>query len=71
MTEGIATLGAAFYPKRVIVRLSDFRSNDYADLVDGQRYGQMEENPMLGFRSAGRYVSDSFSATVSRWSVKQ
>jgi pyruvate,water dikinase len=60
LTEGIATLGAAFYPKRVIVRLSDFKSNEYANLVGGERYEPEEENPMLGFRGAGRYVADSF-----------
>ncbi|PZT60296.1 phosphoenolpyruvate synthase, partial [Escherichia coli] len=60
LEEGIATLGAAFYPKRVIVRLSDFKSNEYANLVGGERYEPDEENPMLGFRGAGRYVSDSF-----------
>ncbi|MFS2223661.1 phosphoenolpyruvate synthase [Pantoea sp. B65] len=60
LTEGIATLGAAFSPKRVIVRLSDFKSNEYANLVGGDRYEPEEENPMLGFRGAGRYVSDSF-----------
>ncbi len=60
LTEGIATLGAAFYPKRVIVRLSDFKSNEYANLVGGERYEPHEENPMLGFRGAGRYVAESF-----------
>ncbi len=60
LTEGIATLGAAFYPKRVIVRLSDFKSNEYANLVGGERYEPEEENPMLGFRGASRYISDSF-----------
>ncbi|MBF4642243.1 phosphoenolpyruvate synthase [Cronobacter sakazakii] len=60
LTEGIATLGAAFWPKRVIVRLSDFKSNEYANLVGGERYEPHEENPMLGFRGAGRYVADSF-----------
>ena len=60
LTEGISTLGAAFYPKRVIVRLSDFKSNEYANLVGGKRYEPEEENPMLGFRGAGRYVADSF-----------
>lgn len=60
LTEGIATLAAAFYPKRVIVRLSDFKSNEYANLVGGERYEPEEENPMLGFRGAGRYVADSF-----------
>ncbi|PLR41572.1 phosphoenolpyruvate synthase [Chimaeribacter californicus] len=60
LTEGIATLGAAFWPKRVIVRLSDFKSNEYANLVGGEKYEPHEENPMLGFRGAGRYVSESF-----------
>ncbi|OTA20698.1 pyruvate, water dikinase [Xenorhabdus beddingii] len=60
LTEGIATLAAAFWPKRVIVRLSDFKSNEYANLVGGEKYEPHEENPMLGFRGAGRYVSDSF-----------
>ncbi|WFQ80414.1 phosphoenolpyruvate synthase [Xenorhabdus sp. SF857] len=60
LTEGVATLAAAFWPKRVIVRLSDFKSNEYANLVGGNRYEPHEENPMLGFRGAGRYVSDSF-----------
>ncbi|WP_350306863.1 phosphoenolpyruvate synthase [Photorhabdus viridis] len=60
LTEGIATLAAAFWPKRVIVRLSDFKSNEYANLVGGDIYEPDEENPMLGFRGAGRYVSDSF-----------
>ncbi|MBD2812465.1 phosphoenolpyruvate synthase [Xenorhabdus sp. Vera] len=60
LTEGIATLAAAFWPKRVIVRLSDFKSNEYANLVGGDMYEPHEENPMLGFRGAGRYISDSF-----------
>jgi len=60
LTEGIATLGAAFSPKRVIVRLSDFKTNEYANLVGGENYEPEEENPMLGFRGAGRYVADSF-----------
>jgi len=60
LTEGIATLGAAFAPKRVIVRLSDFKTNEYAYLVGGERYEPEEENPMLGFRGAGRYVADNF-----------
>ena len=60
LTEGIATLGAAFAQKRVIVRLSDFKTNEYANLVGGERYEPEEENPMLGFRGAGRYVADSF-----------
>ncbi|SFM94775.1 phosphoenolpyruvate synthase [Izhakiella capsodis] len=65
LTEGIATLGAAFAPKRVIVRLSDFKSNEYANLVGGDRYEPEEENPMLGFRGAGRYVSESFRAAFA------
>lgn len=60
LTEGIATLGAAFWPKRVIVRFSDFKSNEYANLVGGEKYELHEENPMLGFRGAGRYIADSF-----------
>jgi len=60
LTEGIATLGAAFAPKRVIVRLSDFKTNEYANLVGGEHYEPEEENPMLGFRGAGRYGADSF-----------
>ncbi|WP_210081598.1 phosphoenolpyruvate synthase [Pantoea endophytica] len=60
LTEGIATLGAAFASKRVIVRLSDFKTNEYANLVGGERYEPEEENPMLGFRGAGRYVADNF-----------
>ncbi|RLM27050.1 phosphoenolpyruvate synthase [Brenneria alni] len=62
LTEGIATLGAAFSPRRVIVRLSDFKSNEYANLLGGERYEPEEENPMLGFRGAGRYVSPDFKA---------
>jgi len=61
LTEGIAMLGAAFHPKRVIVRLSDFKSNEYAHLLGGARYEPSEENPMIGFRGASRYVSDSFA----------
>ena len=58
--EGIATLAASVYPKKVIVRLSDFKSNEYANLVGGRRYEPEEENPMIGFRGASRYISDSF-----------
>lgn len=61
LKEGIATIAAAFYPKPVIVRLSDFKSNEYANLVGGKEYEPHEENPMLGFRGASRYVSPSFS----------
>ena len=60
LTEGVATLAAAFYPKPVIVRLSDFKSNEYSSLLGGSRYEPREENPMLGFRGASRYVAESF-----------
>ncbi len=60
LTEGIATLGAAFYPKPVIVRMSDFKSNEYSSLTGGKLYEPEEENPMLGFRGASRYVAESF-----------
>ncbi|RZU45200.1 phosphoenolpyruvate synthase [Fluviicoccus keumensis] len=60
LVEGIATLAAAFYPQRVIVRMSDFKSNEYANLIGGKLYEPEEENPMLGFRGASRYVSDNF-----------
>ncbi|MGB3276557.1 MAG: phosphoenolpyruvate synthase [Castellaniella sp.] len=61
LAEGIATIGAAFYPKPVIVRLSDFKSNEYRKLVGGSRYEPEEENPMLGFRGASRYISEDFA----------
>ena len=60
LVEGIATLGASFAPERVIVRLSDFKSNEYRNLVGGPLYEPEEENPMLGFRGASRYISESF-----------
>ena len=60
VTEGIATIGAAFWPKSVIVRLSDFKSNEYRKLIGGSRYEPEEENPMLGFRGAARYISADF-----------
>lgn len=60
LTEGIATLAASFYPKPIIVRLSDFKSNEYANLIGGSAYEPNEENPMLGFRGAGRYIDKSF-----------
>ncbi len=60
LAEGIATIGAAFAPQPVIVRLSDFKSNEYANLTAGQRYEPQEENPMLGFRGASRYIAQSF-----------
>ena len=60
--EGVSTLAAAFTPNPVIVRMSDFKSNEYANLIGGPRYEPKEENPMIGFRGASRYVSDSFRA---------
>jgi pyruvate,water dikinase len=60
LAEGISTLAAAFAPERVIVRMSDFKSNEYANLVGGSQYEPDEENPMLGFRGASRYISEEF-----------
>ncbi|WP_025822211.1 phosphoenolpyruvate synthase [Shewanella marina] len=60
LVEGISSIAAAFYPKKVIVRMSDFKSNEYANLVGGDKYEPEEENPMLGFRGASRYISESF-----------
>ena len=60
LTEGISTIAAAFWPKTVIVRLSDFKSNEYRKLIGGTRYEPDEENPMLGFRGASRYISGDF-----------
>ncbi|WP_029889849.1 phosphoenolpyruvate synthase [Polycyclovorans algicola] len=60
LTEGVATIAAAFAPEPVIVRMSDFKSNEYANLVAGTRYEPHEENPMLGFRGASRYIAESF-----------
>jgi len=60
LVEGIATLGAAFAPETVIVRLSDFKSNEYANLIGGKQYEPHEENPMIGFRGASRYIDESF-----------
>ena len=60
LAEGVGTIAAAFAPEPVIVRLSDFKSNEYANLIGGDRYEPDEENPMLGFRGAARYVADSF-----------
>ena len=60
LSEGVATLGAAFHPKPVIVRMSDFKSNEYSHLIGGQEFEPVEENPMLGYRGASRYISDSF-----------
>jgi pyruvate,water dikinase len=61
LAEGVATIAAAFYPKQVIVRLSDFKSNEYRKLIGGSRYEPDEENPMLGFRGASRYISKDFA----------
>ncbi|ROS04576.1 phosphoenolpyruvate synthase [Sinobacterium caligoides] len=60
IVEGVSSIAGAFYGKKVIVRMSDFKSNEYAHLVGGSVYEPVEENPMLGFRGAGRYISDSF-----------
>jgi pyruvate,water dikinase len=60
VTEGVACIAAAFWPKPVIVRLSDFKSNEYRKLIGGSRYEPEEENPMLGFRGAARYISEDF-----------
>jgi pyruvate,water dikinase len=60
IVEGVATIAAAFWPKKVIVRMSDFKSNEYRNLIGGDTYEPTEENPMLGFRGASRYVAESF-----------
>ena len=65
LTEGIATIAAAFYPKSVIIRFSDFKSNEYANLLGGEQFEPHEENPMLGFRGGSRYLSPSFSDCFS------
>jgi pyruvate,water dikinase len=62
LAQGVALLAAAFYPKDVIVRLSDFKTNEYANLIGGKRYEPIEENPMLGFRGASRYYSSRYRA---------
>ena len=69
LTEGVATIAAAFHPEPVIVRLSDFKSNEYAHLLGGRRYEPTEENPMIGFRGASRYRSQFVSKSVSRSSA--
>jgi pyruvate,water dikinase len=61
IAEGVATIAAAFYPREVIVRMSDFKSNEYACMIGGEEYEPDEENPMLGFRGASRYFSDEFA----------
>ena len=60
LSEGIAQIAAAFWPEPVIVRLSDFKSNEYANLIGGKNYEPHEENPMLGFRGASRYIDKVF-----------
>lgn len=65
LSEGISTLAAAFYPKPVIVRLSDFKSNEYAQLIGGQEFEEKEENPMIGFRGASRYIDDRFRSAFA------
>ena len=66
LVEGISTLAAAFYPKKVIVRMSDFKSNEYGHLIGGAAYEAHEENPMLGFRGASRYIAESSSMATTR-----
>ncbi len=65
VAEGVATIGAAYWPKPVIVRMSDFKSNEYRKLIGGSRYEPEEENPMLGFRGAARYISEDFAEAFS------
>ena len=60
LAEGVSTIAGAFWPKPVIVRMSDFKSNEYANLLGGRRFEPEEENPMIGFRGASRYISDFF-----------
>jgi pyruvate,water dikinase len=65
LVEGVSTIAAAFWPKPVIVRLSDFKSNEYKKLIGGSRYEPDEENPMLGFRGAARYLADDFAESFA------
>ncbi|MEA1989781.1 MAG: phosphoenolpyruvate synthase [Pseudomonadota bacterium] len=65
LSEGIGTLAAGFYPKPVVVRLSDFKSNEYANLIGGEAFEQKEENPMIGFRGAARYNDSDFSQSFA------
>ncbi|WP_338772057.1 phosphoenolpyruvate synthase [Massilia sp. METH4] len=65
LAEGVATIAAAFWPKPVIVRLSDFKSNEYKKLIGGSRYEPDEENPMLGFRGAARYIAEDFAESFN------
>ena len=60
LAEGVSTIAAAFAPKPVIVRMSDFKSNEYANLIGGENFEPNEENPMIGFRGAGRYVAENW-----------
>ena len=62
LAQGVAMIAAAFYPKDVIVRLSDFKTNEYANLIGGRAYEPVEENPMLGFRGASRYYNERYRA---------
>ena len=62
LSEGVGTIAAAFYPKPVIVRLSDFKTNEYARLLGGAEFEPKEENPMLGFRGAARYAHPAYAA---------
>ena len=71
LAEGIATIAAAFWPKPVIVRLSDFKSNEYKKLIGGTRYEPDEENPMLGFRGASRYIAAELCRSASRSSARR
>jgi pyruvate,water dikinase len=65
LAEGVGTIAAAFYPRPVIVRMSDFKSNEYASLIGGDRFEPHEENPMIGFRGAGRYYSEQFAPSFA------
>ncbi|HEY0634422.1 MAG TPA: phosphoenolpyruvate synthase [Gammaproteobacteria bacterium] len=65
LAEGVGTIAAAFYPRQVIVRMSDFKSNEYASLIGGSRFEPKEENPMIGFRGAYRYPSESFAESFA------
>ncbi len=65
LKEGIATIAAAFWPEPVIVRLSDFKTNEYANLMGGQAYEPHEENPMIGFRGASRYLAEDFQSAFA------
>jgi len=69
LSQGIGTIAAAFYPKPVIVRFSDFKSNEYASLIGGEYFEIHEDNPMLGFRGAARYYNDG-TGRASPWSAR-